>query len=568
MTTSPALPPLDRRSVLATGTAAGVATIAAGAVPARAATTATPSRSSYFAHGVASGDPRPKQVIIWTRVTPTAASTPGSGRGPQVEVTWEVAKDAEFRQVVRRGTFATGASRDHTVKLDVGGLKPATWYFYRFSYRGAHSRVGRTRTAPRPRSTPRNLRFGVVSCANLQAGWFSAYRGIAARDDLHAVLHLGDYVYEYGPGEYGMGQDNIDVRRHQPAHEMVSLADYRQRHAQYKSDEDLQDAHAKYPWIVTWDDHEVANDAYDTGAENHQEDEGDFRRRRARAHRAYDEWMPAQLDNTTRLGDGDRLYRRLRFGQLAEISMLDLRTYRSKQVDTPLPAPVPAPTPGVNDPDRTITGAKQLSWLKVSLQRRSALWKVIGNPVMITPVTFGSLPAALVDPVNDVTGLLPADGAPYNVDQWDGYTADRREVLRFIKDHHVENALFVTGDIHSGWACEVPHDAGSYPLSGSAGVEFVCTSVTSNNLKDITGTPARTTSIAVENAIKAANPYIKYLNFDDHGFSVLDLTATAAQMDWYIIGDRADKRTPITYSTSYRTLSGTNTVTRVANPVA
>ena len=545
-----------------------MAATAVGTGAARAGTSAKPGAGRYFEHGVASGDPRPKKVIIWTRVTPTAASKPGSGKGPKAEVRWEVARDAEFTKVVKKGTFTTSAARDHTIKLDVVGLKPATWYFYRFSYRGTHSRVGRTRTAPRPRSTPRNLRFGVVSCANLQAGWFSAYRGIAARNDLHAVLHLGDYVYEYGPGQYGLGQDNIDVRKHQPAHEMVSLADYRQRHAQYKRDADLQDAHAKFPWIVTWDDHEVTNDQYDTGAENHQPDEGGYLRRRARAHRAYDEWMPAQLDNTTKLGDGDRLYRRLRFGRLAEISMLDLRTYRTQQVDTTFPTPVPSPEPEVSDPDRTITGAKQLRWLKKSLQRRNALWKVIGNPVMITPVTFGSLPGDLVGPINDVTGLLPADGAPYNVDQWDGYTADRKEVVEFIKDHHVENALFITGDIHSGWACDLPFDAGTYPLSGSAGVEFVCTSVTSNNLKDITGTPPRTTSLAVEAAIKAANPYIKYLNFDDHGFSVLDLTAKRAQMDWFIIGDRADKQTSITYETSYRTLSGTNTATRVGKPVA
>ncbi len=561
-TSSSALPPVDRRTVLATGTAAGLVAAAGTGAPAAGEPSAKPKAKRYFQHGIASGDPRPKKVIIWTRVTPTPASKPGSGKGPTIDVRWQVAKDKRFRKVVKRGSFTTSAARDHTVKLDVSGLKPATWYFYRFTFDGAHSPVGTTRTAPRARSTPRNLRFGVVSCANLQAGWFSAYRGVAARNDLHAVLHLGDYLYEYAPGQYGMGQGNVDIRKHDPAREMVSLSDYRRRHAQYKTDPDLQAAHAKYPWIVTWDDHEVTNDQYDTGAENHNAGEGNYLRRRARAHRAYDEWMPVQLNNTTKLGDGDRLYRRLKFGQLAEISMLDLRTYRSEQVSTP------AIDPAVSDPDRTITGAKQLRWLKKSLQRRKALWKVIGNPVMITPVTFGSLPGDLLDPINDVTGLLPEDGAPYNVDQWDGYTADRKEVFTFIKDHNVENALFITGDIHSGWACELPYDAGSYPLSGSAGVEFVCSSVTSNNLKDITGTPAGTTSRLVETAIMAANPYIKYLNFDDHGFSVLDLTAKRAQMDWYVIGDRADKGTSITYETSFRTDTGTNRISRVGRPVA
>jgi alkaline phosphatase D len=570
--TSPAVPSVDRRSVLAGGTAAGIVTLGAGVGVADASGSeevgAEAAGKRFFAHGVASGDPRPRKVIIWTRVTPTPASAPGSGRGPRVEVRWEVARDRSFRKVVRRGSFATSAARDHTVKLDVTGLKPATTYFYRFSYQGARSQVGRTRTAPGRRATPRNLRFGVVSCANLQAGWFSAYRHLAARDDLDAVVHLGDYLYEYAPGDYGLGSDNVDVREHVPAREIVSLADYRQRHAQYKRDPDLQAAHAQFPWIVTWDDHEVTNDQYRTGAENHQADEGGYVRRRARAHRAYDEWMPVQLDGTTALGDGARLYRRLRFGTLAEISMLDLRTYRSKQVATALPTPVPTIEAGVSDPDRTITGARQLRWLKQSLQRRNALWKVIGNPVMIAPVTFGQLPASIVGPINDVTGLLPDDGLPYNVDQWDGYTADRREIFRHIRDKNCENALFITGDIHSGWACDLPYDAGTYPLSGSAGVEFVCSSVTSNNLKDITGTPAGTTSEVVEAAILAANRHIKYLNFDDHGFSVLDLTAERAQMDWFTIGDRADRRTRLSYETSFRTLVGTNSVTRVDGPVA
>jgi alkaline phosphatase D len=565
VTTPPALPSVDRRTVLATSTAAGLATVAAsGTTTDAAAATSSAERAGkrFFAHGVASGDPRPRKVILWTRVTPTPASRPGSGKGPQVQVRWEVAKDRAFKRVVKRGSFTTSAARDHTVKLDVTGLRPATTYFYRFTYRGTRSQVGRTRTAPRRRATPRNLRFGVVSCANLQAGWFSAYRHLAARDDLDAVVHLGDYLYEYAPGDYGLGQDNVDVRKHVPAREIVSLADYRQRHAQYKQDPDLQAAHASFPWIVTWDDHEVTNDQYRTGAENHDAGEGSYQRRRARAHRAYDEWMPVQLDGTTRLGDGARLYRRLRFGTLAEISMLDLRTYRSQQVATPV---VDA---GVNDPDRTITGARQLRWLKNSLQRRNALWKVIGNPVMIAPVTFAQLPAGVVGPINDITGLLPADGLPYNVDQWDGYTADRREIFRHIRDKNCENALFITGDIHSGWACDLPYDAGTYPLSGSAGVEFVCSSVTSNNLKDITGTPAGTTSELVEAAILANNRHIKYLNFDDHGFSVLDLTAKRAQMDWFTIGDRADKRTRLSYETSFRTLVGTNTVTRVDGPVA
>ncbi len=554
------LPSLRRRSVLAGGV--GLAALAPALdLPADAA------GSRVFRHGVASGDPRPASVLIWTRVTPTAAARPGSGRGPAVRVRWEVARDARFRRVVRRGTVVTGPGRDHTVKVDVTRLRPGTWYFYRFTTSGGRSRVGRTRTAPRENATPSRLRLGVVSCANWQAGYFAAYRGLARRDDLDAVLHLGDYFYEYGAGGYGEGPTNTDVRRHDPTHEIVSLSDYRRRHAQYKTDPDLQDLHARYPFVVTWDDHEVTNDQWARGAENHNPGEGDYLRRRARAHRAYDEWMPARMSGTAALGDGERLYRRIRWGQLAEISMLDLRSYRSEQVATTAPSPVPAPEEEVSDPDRTIMGARQLRWLKESLTRKRALWKLIGNPVMIAPVTFAQVPRELLTPINDVTGLLPDDGFAYNVDQWDGYTADRREILDFIEDHHVENALFVTGDIHSGWACELPYDAATYPVSQSAGVEFVCSSVTSNNLDDITGSPPRTGSLAVEEIIKANNRHVKYLNFDDHGFSVLDLTARRAQMDWFVIADRSDRRTAIRHTASYATRVGTNKVVAVERPV-
>jgi alkaline phosphatase D len=349
---------------------------------------------------------------------------------------------------------------------------------------------------------------------------------------------------------------------------MVSLADYRQRHAQYKRDADLQALHAAYPWIITWDDHEVTNDQWGAGAENHTPaTEGDYAARRARAHRAYDEWMPVRMDGTARLSDGARLYRRLRFGRLAEISMLDLRSYRSEQVQTAAPTPVPTPQAEVSDPSRTIAGKEQLQWLKESLDRIGTQWKVIGNPVMIAPVTVAGIPDQLLGPVNDVTGLLPEDGFPYNVDQWDGYTADRREVFKLIRNHQIADALFVTGDIHSGWACELPFDPASYPVGDSAGVEFVCSSVTSNNLKDITGSPPRTTSLAVEAAIMANNRHVKYLNFDDHGFSVLDITSQRAQMDWFVIGDRADQNTQVTWTRSMATKAGTGRLSEVDGPV-
>ncbi|GAB3038849.1 phosphodiesterase/alkaline phosphatase D [Nocardioides flavus (ex Wang et al. 2016)] len=554
MTTTPTF---SRRSVLAGG--AGAVAVTTAAPGARAAVD-----HDVFQHGIASGDPLPRRVVLWTRVTPTAAATPGSGRGPRVTVTWEVATDRRFRDVVRRGRVRTGPARDHTVKVDATRLRPDTAYFYRFTCRGETSPVGRTRTAPARNATPAGLRFGVVSCANLQAGWFSAYRHLASRDDLDAVIHLGDYLYEYAPGEYGHGQQNADIRPHVPAREMVTLADYRQRHAQYKSDPDLRALHARHPFIVTWDDHEITNDAWRDGAENHQADEGTYAARRAAAHRAYDEWMPVRMSGTVATGDGTRLFRTLRFGALAELSMLDLRTHRDQQASTPAPSPVPSPAGGA---DGTITGRAQMDWLKRRLRRGGPQWKLVGNPVMIAPVTFAQLPHDLVDPVNDVTGLLPRDGAPYNVDQWDGYTADRRELFEHIRDQGLRDVVFLTGDIHSGWACDLPYDAATYPLGDSAGVELVCTSVTSNNLKDITGTPPRTSSLAVEAVIQTNNRHVKYLNFDDHGYSVLDVTPERVQMDWYVISDRTDPRARSSWTASWATRSGTNTVQAASAPV-
>ena len=506
-------------------------------------------------------------MVLWTRVTPSDDSAPGSGRGPRVEVRWEVAKDRRFRRVVRRGSVTTGLGRDHTVKVDVRGLSPATDYYYRFALRGVHSRVGRTRTAPARGATPRNVRLGVVSCANWQAGYFAAYRGLAARDDLHAVVHLGDYLYEYGPEE-DMAASGLSgkpvLRPHDPPREMVSLEDYRRRHAQYKTDPDLQDAHARHPWIVVWDDHESTNNSWRDGAGNHDpETEGDWHRRRARAHRAYDEWMPVRMAGTAEVGDGDRLFRRLRFGRLLELSVLDLRSYRDEQVSPP------AVNAAASDPARTLTGKRQMRWLKRSLTRRAAQWKVIGTPVMFAPLGVKGLPDDVVRPLNQLLDLVPEDGFYANADQWDGYTADRNEVLATIRDEQVSDVVFITGDIHSAWAAEIPYDASLYPVAGeNAAVEFVATSVTSANLKDILGTPARhPLNLAVEQAIVAANPHMKHLNFDDHGFSVLDVTEERTQMDWFVIGDRTDRRTPITWSASFATHTGTASVVRVDRPV-
>jgi alkaline phosphatase D len=460
-----------------------------------------------------------------------------------VTVRWEVAADPQFRRVVRRGTTATGGYRDHTVKVDVRGLAPATTYWFRFLLGRTASPAGRTRTAPALDALLPRLRIGVVSCANWEAGYFSAYRHLA-RHDLDLVLHLGDYLYEYAPGGYGAR--GVTVRPHDPPRETTTLADYRRRHAQYKTDPDLARLHAVAPFVVTWDDHETANDAWSGGAENHTEGaEGTWAARRAAALQAYGEWMPTR--------PGPTLYRRLTFGRLAEVSMLDLRSYRSQQDQR-----------AVGDPARTITGDRQMAWLKDGLGTSRAQWKLVGNPVMIAPVVFPPLPTTITRRITDTTGLLPPDGVPYNVDQWDGYTDDRRELLTHLADHGVRDTVFLTGDIHSSWACDLPLDPGLYPASRSVATELVCTSVTSDNLDDLLGAPPRTASVAVEEAIQGANRHVRHLEFDSHGYSVLDITPERARMDWWYVSDRTVRTTGVRPGASFAVAAGTQRVQQVA----
>lgn len=546
---------LGRRTLLG-GAATGL-TVGASAATLDVAAGATPRADRVFAHGVASGDPRPRSVVLWTRVTPTTAATPGSGVGPRVTVRWEVASDARFRDVVRRGSATTGPGRDHTVKVDADGLRPGHWYWYRFTWDGVRSRVGRTRTAPADDARVDRLRVGVVSCSHYESGRFAAYRHLAERDDLDAVLHLGDYLYEYGPGE--------GVRAHVPDHEIVSTADYRQRHAQYKRDPDLQRLHARYPFVTTWDDHEVTNNAWREGAENHDPDqgEGEYADRKQRAQRVYDEWMPIRMSGSAETGDGTRLFRQLRWGRLADIDMLDLRSYRDEQ----LPTGSPTLLADAADPGRTLTGNRQLAWLKDRLSGSTARWKLVGNSVMIAPLTVAQLPRDAQAALAELTGVETADGMTINTDQWDGYTADRRELFDHISAEGIENTLFLTGDIHTAWASDLPLDPGTYPASGSAGVELVCASVTSDNFDEIMGTPPRTTSLALEASLQAANRHIRYVDLDRHGFSVLDVTPQRAQMDWWVLADKSRRDSPASCSASWATTSGSQQVHPVEGPV-
>lgn len=540
------LSPRRRTVVKAAAATAVLAGPLAAALPAQAA-----DEAPAFLHGVASGDPLPDGVLLWTRVTPTAEAVPGSGLGPDTEVSWIVARDKALTNIVAKGSTTATAASDHTVKADIRGLEPATDYWFRFSAGGTDSPVARTRTAPATDAAVAGLRFGVVSCANWEGGYFAAYRHLAARGDLDAWLHLGDYIYEYGTGAYGTR--GTVVRRTAPTHEILTLADYRTRHGIYKTDPDLQALQAKAPVIAIWDDHEIANDTWSGGAENHTEGaEGTWAARRAAAKQAYFEWMPVRpaIAGTT--------YRRLRFGKLADLSLLDLRSFRSQQVSVG--------DGEVDDPDRTLTGRAQLDWLKAGLKSSDTTWRLVGNSVMISPFAIGSLTADLLKPLAKLLGL-PQEGLALNPDQWDGYTDDRRELLAHLRANAIRNTVFLTGDIHMAWANDVPVDAGTYPLSASAATEFVVTSVTSDNLDDIVKVPEGTVSAIAAPIIKAANRHVHWVDTDRHGYGVLDITADRAQMDYYVLSDRTKADATAKWARSYRTRSGTQKVERTYDPV-
>lgn len=476
-----------------------------------------------FKHSVASGDPLSDRVIIWTRVNPIKATERA------ILVNWEMALDPEFSQVVKSGTTKTAAQRDYTVKLDVDGLRPYTTYYYRFKSGDATSPVGRTKTAPTSNETNR-IRAAVVACSNYVAGYFNAYGLLARRADLDLVFHLGDYIYETG--------DAI-IRAHRPAREIVSLADYRERYAQYREDPFLQEAHRQHPWVVTWDDHETTNNSYNDGAENHQPDtEGDWQVRKGQAVRAYFEWMPIRENSNSEFdapekglkpeGNG-KVFRTIRYGDIATFLVLDTRLAgRVMQNGT-----------AIVSEEQTILGKEQREWLLSEMKSNKAEWTVVAQQM-----TFG--------PVKAVP--LPDDsGAQYvNSDAWDGYRFDRNAIFDCIEENDLKNFTVLSGDIHATIAMDLPRDAGLLggynPLTGagSLGVELCCNAVANPGLP-------------IWTAARTVNPHLKHANEIDNGYMLIDITKESLQAEWYYnlirtIDLTQERPDPV----SLRTLSGTN----------
>jgi alkaline phosphatase D len=549
---------MDRRTFLRVAAGGAVATIGSTTLSRPAA--AQSGESGPFRHGVACGDPLADRLVIWTRVTPEDAATAGSGLGAAAPVAWEVAADASFGAVIAQGTVTATSARDHTVKVDVGGLPPGTELWYRFRALGATSPVGRGRTAPAAGAPVDHLRFGLVSCSNYEGGYFAAYRHLAARDDLDAVFHLGDYFYEYGTGGYGPG-GTID-RVHQPAHEIVSLADYRQRHALYKTDPDLASLHQRYAWVITLDDHEVANDSWADGADNHQPDEGPYADRKAASRQAWFEWMPVRVPDPD---DDLRLYRASAYSDLVDLFVLDERSYRSQQPPG-LSDALFVTSPVVDDPGRTMLGTDQLAWFEERVAASDAPWKLVLNSVMFAPLVLTDLPdipgvTPLLQTV--LAGLGVTLPVAINGDQWDGYRSEQRRLV----DHFagVSGVVLLTGDIHSSWAAEIPLDPGTYlpAVKGpTSAVEFVVPAVTSDAFSGAIeglGVPgAAQLAPLLPTIVGTAAPWFAYLDAERHGFGVLEVTPAAVQHQWFYVTDRLDPLAGLVPGPAFSSPTGSN----------
>ncbi len=452
-----------------------------------------------FYHGVASGDPYQNSVVIWTRVTPQVQMD-------KISVEWQVAEDAEFTNLVQSGMHATSLEKDYTVKVIVNGLKPGTDYFYRFKSMKRYSSTGRTKTLPM--DDEESIDLAIVSCSNIEFGYFNAYAAIA-KDDVDAVIHLGDYIYEYGPDKYG---DTSFHRKNIPAHEIISLRDYRDRYSQYRLDDDLQAAHAALPFINIWDDHEITNNAYVSGAENHQDDEGDYKQRKSDARQAFYEWLPIR--------EGKTHYRKFNFGNTLDLIMLDERLAgRTMQADS------------ITDPrrmsdDHHLLGEDQMDWLISALEQSKATWKVIGNQVIFSYSDWGY------------------EGFSLNMDAWDGYPRDQKTLTQAVRQKRLDNIVFVTGDTHTAWAFEATSDPyHNYERNtgkGAIGVEFGVTSITSANANE------RFPDDFVkkhENKITNSdlNPHLKYVNMRDHGYLRLSVNPDKITAEYKVVGSLKER---------------------------
>ncbi|GAA2333837.1 alkaline phosphatase PhoD [Saccharopolyspora halophila] len=505
--------PVSRRSVLLGGAAAagalGVAAPAAWSLPGAGAA----RRGEVFGLGVASGDPAPDGFVLWTRLAADPLAEDGMGGMPNkaLPVQWELATDERFRNVVRRGEEQAAPEMGHSVHVELSGLRPDRDYFYRFRAEGSVSPAGRARTTPLPQAMS-ELSMVFASCAQFEHGYFTAYRHVA-EEHPDLVLHLGDYQYEYQAGDYEIPGGNP---RDHAGPETVTLANYRQRHAQYKTDPDLQAAHAAAPWVVVWDDHELDNNWADEVHENPEEPQPDFLERRKAAFKAYYENMPLRRAQVPR-GIDLRLHRRVQWGSLATFHMLDTRQYRDDQVGDDQ---FPTQDPERLNPKRSLTGAEQERWLLQGLRSSGARWDLLGQQVMFAEIDY-------------------QNGAEkgYNPDAWDGYVGSRERVMRGWRQAGTRNPVVLTGDVHTHWANEI-HDGDAI-----VGTELTTTSITSKGDGSAELTEREKTYLA-------ENPHVRYYA-NQRGYVSTKITAGELRADYKVLPYVTEPGAPVRTAASF-----------------
>lgn len=548
---------MDRRTFIKlsslTGASVAVSTGLAGCTVSNSENS-QPQTKATFTHGVASGDPLKEAVIIWTRAVPDSGAGPGSGLA-KADILWEMASDADFTDIVSSGVVEAKATHDFTVKVDVTGLSPANRYFYRFKSANDTSPVGETRTLPE--ADVLDVTFGIFSCSNYPAGFFTPYMEAAKNDNIDYVLHLGDYIYEYDGKGYATEHAKEIGRIYAPDNdtELYTLEDYRNRYALYRTDEGLLTLHKNKPFIVVWDDHEITNDTYKDGAENHQDDEGDFYERRAAAVQAYYEWLPIRPPfGTERL----EIYRQFTFGKLLDLYMLDTRVLaRDKQLeygdyrDAETKAFDQAGfMKDISNPSRGLLGETQRNWLHSSMQQSQAKWQVLGQQLLIGRMLF---PVSIFNGVErkeipshvhrlaNIKRKQMQGGAlseqelalintvmPYNLDAWDGYPIEREQVLMQLKSIG-KPVIALAGDTHNAW-----HNKLTLKDGTEVGVELATPGVTSPGMEhylsmddEVAKTLADDLPLLIED--------LQYCNLHQRGFMTLIVSEDSAKATWHYV---------------------------------
>jgi alkaline phosphatase D len=492
---------LSRRQLLIRAGGAGAAVSLGAMIPSPRAMASFGNLGGYpFVAGVASGDPGPEGVVLWTKLAlDPLGETPLPAR--RIPVVWEVADDEQMRRVRRSGMTLSDPALDHSLHIELDGLRPGREYWYRFYAGGEASAVGRTRTAPAFGRGPQSLRFCFVSCSQFEHGYFTAYRHIVA-DDPAFLVHVGDYIYEYGTDVYTAPGGNV---RHHVGAEITTLADYRRRYGQYHTDADLLEARRLIPFITTPDDHEVENNYAGVISEADSEPDQDpaiFRTRRTAAYRAYAEWMPMRRAQVR--PDGSlRLFRELPMGDLCDIVVADTRQFRT---DQPCDDMFATSCPGMLDPAQTLPGLPQERWLVRRLARSRSRWNVLAQQVQMAQEDF-----------------VEGPGEGYNTDSWDGYKASRDRVLAGIRRAQTSNPVILTGDVHQHYAADLKADFAD-PASPVVASEFVGTSISSGGDGNDN----------VQAAALRENPWIKY-NANRRGYVRIDMDRRRLRADMQIL---------------------------------